>query len=59
MPTRVLIPRGDRLFPLEFQRRVAHERLGMEIDEMAAGHVPMLSRPRELAKRLVGLAVPS
>ena len=59
VPTRVLIPRADRLFPLEFQRRLARERLGIEIDEMAGGHLPMLSRPRELAKRLVELAVPS
>jgi hypothetical protein len=50
--TRVLIPREDRLFPLEFQRRVARERLGLAIDEMAGGHLPMLSRPRELAERL-------
>lgn len=56
VPTRVLIPRGDRLFPLEFQRRVARERLGLEVDEMEGGHVPMLSRPRELAQRLVDLA---
>jgi hypothetical protein len=54
--TRVLVPRGDRLFPRDFQRRVARERLGLEIDEMAGGHLPMLSRPRELAERLVELA---
>jgi hypothetical protein len=56
VPTRVLIPTGDRLFPPAFQRRVARERLGLEIDEMAGGHLPMLSRPRELAERLVELA---
>jgi hypothetical protein len=56
VPTRVLVPRGDRLFPPDFQRRVAGERLGLEIDEMAGGHLPMLSRPRELAERLVELA---
>jgi pimeloyl-ACP methyl ester carboxylesterase len=55
VPTRVLIPTGDRLFPRDFQRRVAGERLGLEIDEMAGGHLPMLSRPRELAGRLVEL----
>src|SRR4029077_15916108 len=52
VPTRVLIPRDDRLFPLEFQRRVARERLGLEVDEMPGGHLPMLSRPAELAARL-------
>jgi pimeloyl-ACP methyl ester carboxylesterase len=56
VPTRVLVPKGDRLFPLEFQRRVASERLGLEIDEMAGGHLPMLSRPGELAERLLELA---
>jgi pimeloyl-ACP methyl ester carboxylesterase len=56
VPTTVLIPRDDRLFPLEFQRRVARERLGLEIEEMDGGHLPFLSRPRELAERLVELA---
>ena len=53
VPTRVLAPVGDRLFPLEFQRRVTRERLGLEIDEIPGGHLPMLSRPRELAERLI------
>jgi alpha/beta hydrolase family protein len=56
VPTHVLIPREDRFFPLDFQKRVSQERLGLEIDEMAGGHVPMLSRPRELAERLTQLA---
>jgi hypothetical protein len=53
--THVLAPTGDRLVPRDFQRRVGRERLGLEIDEMAGGHLPMLSRPRELAERLVEL----
>jgi hypothetical protein len=56
VPTRVLAPREDRLFPLAFQRRVAKERLGLEIDEIEGGHVPMLSRPTQLADRLIELA---
>jgi hypothetical protein len=56
VPTRVLIPRNDRLFPPDFQRRIARERLDLEIDAMAGGHLPMLSRPGELASRLVQLA---
>jgi pimeloyl-ACP methyl ester carboxylesterase len=56
VPTRVLALRGDRLFPLEFQRRVASERLGLAIDELEGGHLPMLARPAELAQRLVELA---
>jgi pimeloyl-ACP methyl ester carboxylesterase len=55
VPTRVLCPTEDRLFPLEFQRRVARERLGIEVDEMPGGHLPMLSRPAELARRLASL----
>lgn len=55
VPTRVIVPREDRLFPLAFQRRVARERLGLEVDEIAGGHLPMLSRPGELAERLVEL----
>ena len=58
VPTNVLAPTEDRLFPLEFQRRVARERLGIDIDEIPGGHLPMLSRPRELAAHLVALAKP-
>ena len=54
--TRVLVPRDDRLFPLAFQRRVARDRLALEIDQMPGGHLPMLSRPDELAERLVELS---
>ena len=53
--TRVLAARDDRLFPLAFQTRVARERLGLRVDQMPGGHLPMLSRPGELAKRLVEL----
>ena len=56
VPTRVLAPREDRLFPLPFQRRVAGERLAREVDVMPGGHLPMLARPRELAEHLVRLA---
>jgi pimeloyl-ACP methyl ester carboxylesterase len=52
VPTRVLVGRDDRLFPPEFQRRVAQERLGLPVDEISGGHLVALSRPRELADRL-------
>ena len=52
VPTRVLAPRGDRLFPLEFQKRVVRDRLGLAVDEIDGGHLPMLARPAELARRL-------
>jgi hypothetical protein len=56
VPTRVLAPRGDRLFPLAFQRAVARERLGLPVEEMPGGHVPMLARPGELAERLTSIS---
>jgi pimeloyl-ACP methyl ester carboxylesterase len=54
VPTRFLLCRDDRLFPAEFQRRVVRERLGIEPDEIDGGHLPALSRPAELAQRLLG-----
>ncbi|RBY91027.1 alpha/beta fold hydrolase [Blastococcus sp. TF02A-30] len=56
VPTRVLAGRDDRLFPLEFQRRIARERLGLDVDEIPGGHLVALSRPAELAARLAAYA---
>ncbi len=53
VPTRFLQGRDDRFFPLEFQRRVVKERLALDVDEMPGGHLVALSRPAELAARLV------
>jgi len=53
VPTRFLLCRDDRCFPAEFQRRVVRERLGIEPDEIDGGHLPALSRPHELAQRLL------
>jgi pimeloyl-ACP methyl ester carboxylesterase len=50
--TRVLTGRHDRMFPLEFQRRVARERLGIEVDEIDGGHMVAMSNPVVLADRL-------
>jgi pimeloyl-ACP methyl ester carboxylesterase len=52
VPTRVLVGRHDRLFPLEFLRELALERLGVAVDVIDTGHLPALSRPDELAERL-------
>jgi pimeloyl-ACP methyl ester carboxylesterase len=52
VPTKVLAGRHDRLFPLEFMRRLALERLGVDVDVLETGHLPALSRPEELAERL-------
>jgi pimeloyl-ACP methyl ester carboxylesterase len=57
VPTRVLAGRDDRMFPAAFQRRVARERLGIEADEIAGGHMIALARPRELAERLDAYAI--
>jgi pimeloyl-ACP methyl ester carboxylesterase len=56
VPTRVLLSRDDRLFPAGFQRRVTRERLGIEADEMDGGHLVALSRPTEVAARLIAYA---
>jgi pimeloyl-ACP methyl ester carboxylesterase len=52
VPTRFLLCRDDRLFPAEFMRRVARDRLGITADEIDGGHCVALSRPAELATRL-------
>jgi pimeloyl-ACP methyl ester carboxylesterase len=52
VPTRVVAGREDRLFPADFQRRVAADRLGLAVDEVPGGHLAPLSRPVELADRL-------
>ena len=56
VPTAVLAGRDERFFPLEFQRRVARERLGLDVEEIPGGHLLPLTRPVELADRLERLA---
>jgi pimeloyl-ACP methyl ester carboxylesterase len=53
VPTRVIQGSDDRLFPLEFQRRVVRSRLGLDLEVMPGGHLMALSRPEELANRIV------
>ena len=53
VPTTVLAGREDRLFPLEFQVRVARERLGLEVEPLPGGHLLALSQPDVLAERLL------
>jgi pimeloyl-ACP methyl ester carboxylesterase len=52
VPTRVVAGRDDRLFPVEFQQRVARERLGLEPDVIDGGHLLALSQPETLVERL-------
>ena len=53
VPTTVLAGRDDRFFPLEFQRRVARERLGLVAEPVPGGHLAALSQPQALAERLL------
>lgn len=50
---KVLVGADDRFFPADFQRRVAEDRLGIEADQLAGGHLIALSNPQGLADRLV------
>jgi len=52
VPTKVVVGRDDRVFPAEFQRRIAADRLGLPVDEVPGGHLVALSRPVELADLL-------
>ena len=52
VPTRVVTGSEDRLFPRDFQHRLARERLGIVPDDVAGGHLVMLSRPAEVANLL-------
>ncbi len=53
VPTRFVAARHDRLFPLDFQRRVVAERLGIDVEEVDGGHLVALSRPDELVAVLL------
>lgn len=53
VPTTFLLCRDDLFFPADFMRGVVRDRLGVIPDEIDGGHMVMLSRPAELADRLV------
>ena len=53
VPTSGLAGSDDRLFPAEFQRRVARDRLGIELDVIPGGHLVALADPELVADRLV------
>jgi pimeloyl-ACP methyl ester carboxylesterase len=56
IPIHVLAGRDDRFFPIEFQQRVARERLEKEVEEIAGGHLVALSNAEGLTERLLGYA---
>ena len=51
--TRVLAGADDRFFPVDLQRRVARERLGVEIDVLPGGHLLPLAQPRLVSEYLL------
>lgn len=53
VPIHILVGADDRLFPAEFQVRLARDRLGVEADVMPGGHLLAKSRPVEVTERLV------
>ena len=53
LPIHVLAGRDDRFFPIEFQRRVARERLGKEVEDIPGGHLVALSNAEGLTNCLL------
>ena len=53
VPIRVAAAADDRFFPLDFQRRVARERLGLDVDALPGGHLNALSYPEAVAEYLM------
>jgi pimeloyl-ACP methyl ester carboxylesterase len=53
VPTSVVAGAHDRFFPVEFQQRIARERLGIDPTVLPGGHLIALSQPRALADYLV------
>jgi pimeloyl-ACP methyl ester carboxylesterase len=52
VPTQVVCGADDRWFPLDFQQRVASDRLGIEPVVLPGGHLVALSQPKLLADLL-------
>ena len=50
----VIAGRDDRLFPLDLQRRVARDRVGVEPVVVPGGHLAALSHPKEMADAIAG-----
>ena len=54
IPMRVICSADDRLFPLEFQRHVAHARLKTDVHVVPGGHLVALSNPERLVEQFLG-----
>lgn len=55
IPVQVLSGAADRFFPVEFQQRIAPERLCTEPDALPGGHLIPLSQPDALSKYLAAI----
>jgi pimeloyl-ACP methyl ester carboxylesterase len=55
----VLAGTDDRFFPVEFQRQVARDRLGIETDTLAGGHLIALANATGVADYLNRVAEPA
>src|SRR4051794_782152 len=53
IPIRVIASANDRFFPLEFQRRIAWDRLRMNAEVLPGGHLVALSNPQGLVDLLL------
>jgi pimeloyl-ACP methyl ester carboxylesterase len=53
VPIKAVAGRDDRFFPVEFQRRVARERLGLAADVLPGGHLIALAQPAALTDYLL------
>jgi pimeloyl-ACP methyl ester carboxylesterase len=56
IPTKVIVGTLDRMFPINFQRRLCQDRLGVVPDEISTGHLPAFANPEALAERLLAYA---
>lgn len=56
IPTRGIAATGDRFFPLSFMEGLIRERLGVEREHVASGHLPALANPEGLVDVLLRTA---
>jgi hypothetical protein len=55
VPIRAVAGADDRFFPVEFQRALARDRLGVPADVLPGGHLIALAQPARLADYLLGV----
>jgi pimeloyl-ACP methyl ester carboxylesterase len=53
VPIHSVAGEDDRFFPVDFQRRLARDRLDTEADVLPGGHLTAISQPQELASYLL------